>query len=101
MSRFRKLSHVTWYCQYHFVWVPKYRYRVQRIGDPMQGSGTSRDVVDGLNRYKFTLHGPQFVSVQFSPCWPSLVYSMLRGGRQEYAKYLSHRLIHCKIAQLS
>ena len=28
MSRFRKLSHVIWHCQYHIVWVPKYRYRV-------------------------------------------------------------------------
>ena len=34
MSRFRKLSHVIWHCQYHIVWVPKYRYRVlkDRIG---------------------------------------------------------------------
>ena len=28
MSRFQKLSHVIWHCQYHNVWVPKYRYRV-------------------------------------------------------------------------
>jgi len=28
MSRFRKLSHALWHCQYHLVWVPKYRYRV-------------------------------------------------------------------------
>ena len=28
MSRFKKLSHVIWYCQYHIVWTPKYRYRV-------------------------------------------------------------------------
>ncbi len=28
MSRFRKLSHAIWHCQYHLVWVPKYRYRV-------------------------------------------------------------------------
>ena len=28
MSRFRKLSHAIWHCQYHFVWVPKYRYRI-------------------------------------------------------------------------
>ena len=28
MSRFEKLSHVIWHCQYHIVWVPKYRYRV-------------------------------------------------------------------------
>ncbi len=28
MSRFEKLSHVLWHCQYHVVWVPKYRYRI-------------------------------------------------------------------------
>ena len=28
MSRFEKLSQVLWHCQYHLVWVPKYRFRV-------------------------------------------------------------------------
>ena len=28
MSRFKKLTHVLWHCQYHLVWEPKYRYRV-------------------------------------------------------------------------
>ena len=28
MSRFRKLSHAIWHCQYHVVWAPKYRYRI-------------------------------------------------------------------------
>ena len=28
MSRFRKLAHSIWYCQYHVVWVPKYRFRI-------------------------------------------------------------------------
>jgi putative transposase len=28
MSRFRKLSHTIWHCQYHLVWVPKYRFRI-------------------------------------------------------------------------
>ena len=28
MSRFRKLSQTIWHCQYHMIWVPKYRYRV-------------------------------------------------------------------------
>ena len=28
MSRFRRLSHTIWHCQYHLVWVPKYRYRI-------------------------------------------------------------------------
>jgi len=32
MSRFKKLSHTIWHCQYHLVWVPKYRHRIL-IGD--------------------------------------------------------------------
>ncbi len=28
MSRFEKLSHVLWHCEYHIIWVPKYRYRI-------------------------------------------------------------------------
>ena len=28
MSRFRKLSHSLWHCQYHVVFVPKYRFRI-------------------------------------------------------------------------
>ena len=28
MSRFNKLSQTIWHCQYHIVWVPKYRYKV-------------------------------------------------------------------------
>ena len=28
MSRFDKLSHVLWHCQYHIIWVPKYRFRI-------------------------------------------------------------------------
>ena len=28
MSRFQKLSQTIWYCQYHIVWTPKYRYRI-------------------------------------------------------------------------
>ena len=28
MSRFRKLSHTVWHCQYHIAWVPKYRLRI-------------------------------------------------------------------------
>ncbi|MFA6262856.1 MAG: IS200/IS605 family transposase [Candidatus Babeliales bacterium] len=30
MSRFRRLSHSIWYCHYHIVWVPKYRFRILR-----------------------------------------------------------------------
>ena len=28
MSRFEKLSHVLWHCEYHIIWVPKYRFRI-------------------------------------------------------------------------
>ena len=28
MSKYRKLSHVIYKCDYHIVWVPKYRFRV-------------------------------------------------------------------------
>jgi len=28
MSRFKKLSHTLWHCQYHIVWVPQYRHKI-------------------------------------------------------------------------
>ncbi len=28
MSCFKKLSHIIWYCHYHVVWTPKYRYKI-------------------------------------------------------------------------
>ena len=28
MSRFKKLSHTLWHCQYHIVWTLKYRLRI-------------------------------------------------------------------------
>jgi len=28
MSRFQKLSHVVWFCQYHIAFVPKYSYKI-------------------------------------------------------------------------
>lgn len=30
MSRFRKQSQTIWFCEYHIVWCPKYRYRVMQ-----------------------------------------------------------------------
>ncbi|MCU7876793.1 MAG: IS200/IS605 family transposase [Candidatus Thiodiazotropha sp. (ex Lucinoma borealis)] len=40
MSRFEKLTHVLWHCQYHIVWVPKCRYRVLKgvIGQEVHNS---------------------------------------------------------------
>lgn len=28
MQRYQKSAHVVYQCKYHFVWVPKYRYRI-------------------------------------------------------------------------
>ena len=28
MSKYKKLSHVVYKCEYHIVWVPKYRFRI-------------------------------------------------------------------------
>ena len=38
MSRFQKLSHVIWHCQYHIVWVPTYRCKVLKgkIGEEVR-----------------------------------------------------------------
>ena len=40
MSRFKRSSHVLWYCQYHIVLTPKYRYRVLKgnMGRVVYGS---------------------------------------------------------------
>jgi putative transposase len=38
MSRFKKLAHVVRHCQYHIVWIPKYRYKVLKgkIGEEVR-----------------------------------------------------------------
>ena len=38
MSKYRKLSHVIYKCDYHIVWVPKYRLRILK--------GVVKDLVD-------------------------------------------------------
>jgi putative transposase len=42
MSRFKRLSQTLWHCQYHVVWVPKYRYRIL--------TGKIADLVDNCIR---------------------------------------------------
>ena len=44
MSRFHKLSQTLWCCQYHIVWVPKYRFRI------LEGQ-ISRDVSDFIHAF--------------------------------------------------
>ena len=59
MSRFRKLSHTLWHCQYHVVWVPKYRYRVL--------TGPVRDAVDRGIRAICGYHGCEVVELNVQP----------------------------------
>ena len=44
MSRFYKLSQTLWCCQYHIVWVPKYRFRI------LEGQ-ISRDVSEFIHAF--------------------------------------------------
>ena len=44
MSRFRKLSQTLWCCQYHIVWVPKYRFRI------LEGQ-VSKDVTEFIRAF--------------------------------------------------
>ena len=44
MSRFHKLSQTLWCCQYHIVWVPKYRFRI------LEGQ-ISRDVSEFIHAF--------------------------------------------------
>ena len=48
MSRFEKLSHVLWHCEYHIVWVPKYRFRIL-TGD------VGKEVFDSLHVFSHRL----------------------------------------------
>ena len=48
MSRFNKLSHVIWHCQFHIIWVPKYRFRI------LTGA-VKREVHECLNIYSSRL----------------------------------------------
>lgn len=38
MGKYKKLSHVVYKCEYHIVWVPKYRHRILK--------GSIKDLVD-------------------------------------------------------
>ncbi len=46
VSRFRKLSHTIWHCQYHIIWVPKYRYRVL-VGSIQEAAYTGIQAICG------------------------------------------------------
>ena len=50
MSRFKKLSHTIWHCQYHMVWVPKYRHKIltghvgREVGDCIRAFSEQKKV---------------------------------------------------------
>ena len=46
MGRFHKLSHTLWHCQYHIVWVPKYRFRILSGGVKSEVEACVRMFVD-------------------------------------------------------
>ena len=48
MSRFRRLSHTIWHCQYHIVWVPKYRFRIL-IGEVAQSVASGIQAICGFS----------------------------------------------------
>jgi len=63
VSRFRKLSHTIWHCQYHITWVPKYRYRilVGNVRESLESGiqaicGYAGCEVEGLNVQKDHIH---------------------------------------------
>lgn len=67
MSRFRKLSQTIWHCQYHLVWVPKYRFRIL-TGEIGVGFGVSRGFWDAHDFMRFLPKKVIFISTDsFSP----------------------------------
>jgi putative transposase len=59
MSRFRKLSQTLWHCQYHIVWVPKYRYRIL--------TGKVADLVESCIRSFTEQLGSEIVELNVQP----------------------------------
>jgi putative transposase len=47
VSRFQKLSHTIWHCQYHIVWVPKYRFRIL-VGEVAQSVESGTQAICGF-----------------------------------------------------
>ena len=63
MSRFHKLSHAIWYCKYHIVWTPKYRYRIlegvikaETIHNIKMFADQKKCIIDKLNVQKDHIH---------------------------------------------
>jgi putative transposase len=48
MGKYRKLSHSVYYCDYHIVWVPKYRFRILETGDVKE---TLKEQIDMISEW--------------------------------------------------
>lgn len=74
MSRFRKLSHAVWHCQYHLVWSPKYRYKIL-IGQMKTEIESSIRLFSrklGCEIIELNIQ-PDHVNLQQTCCLPSLI----------------------------
>lgn len=72
-SRFRKLSHTLRHCQFHIVWVPKYRYRV------LQGA-VKEVAVNGIMAI-CVCAGCEVVELNVQPDQVHLVVKIPRSGK--------------------
>ena len=51
MSRFIKIAHVLWHCQYHLIWVPKYRYKIKVSISDLMGALKGRSAIRMFRHY--------------------------------------------------
>ena len=70
MSRFMKLSHTLWHCQYHIVWTPKYRLRIlegevgQEVSSCVRAFSEQKNCeINELNVQKDHVQIPQLMDV--------------------------------------
>ena len=68
MSKYRKLSHVVYKCDYHLVWTPKYRYRVLE--------GVIKDLVESDIRKLIAWKGCEILELSVQSDHIHLVISM-------------------------
>ena len=74
MNDFRSLSHTTWDCKYHLIWIPKYRKKVlfgslrKYLGDVLRELVLQKEskIVDGFVHHRFINNpAPQYLNMIF------------------------------------
>jgi len=68
MSKYKKLSHVIYKCDYHIVWTPKYRYRVL--------FGEMKNLVEHDIKMLFEWKGSEVLELNVQPDHVHLVVSI-------------------------